>query len=1477
MVTLKGLESADLYTVGWIAALVIERAAAIAMLDERHDQPSTFTQHPADSNVYTWGKMGKHNIVIASLPVGVYGTVSAATTAMSMLSSLPQIKISLLVGIGGGISRPTEGRDIRLGDIVVSQPQGTTGGVVQYDLGKARSHDKWERTGFLAMPPRVLLNALGSLQAEHELEDSRVPELLRGMQKLKRGPGGYSYQGSENDRLFKAPYNHIDGHNCRTCDENEIVVREKRDTTDPVVHYGTIASGNCLVKDAVTRDRILEDLDGDCICFEMEAAGLMNHFPCLVIRGICDYADSHKNDQWQRYASIVSAAYGKELLGYVPTSGLQESQRAVDLLKSMDYDIQAIQAVVSDTQAGVENLETDSHLRKIKEWLSAPDPSTNLIEALQKRQEGTGVWFLQGQQFQEWEGSVSGCLWLHGIPGCGKTILAATILERLNRNLEPTHVLLYFFFDFSDAHKQPLNKLVRSLIIQLYSQCVKSRAELDRVFSTCQHGTRQPTDGVLSDTFRHMLNSVDNVQIVIDALDECRTRKELMQWIEHLMIVEHTGLRLLITSRKEEEIESALTRWMRPHNIFSIQQDPVNRDIGAYVYQQLRNDRGFQRWCSKPDVLDEIETKLNEEAGGMFRWAVCQLDILRDCLDLRRLRNSLNSLPRTLEETYDRILASIDESYRLEAIRLLQFLTYSERPLTLQEAIDIMVVDPGNDPEFDSAFRMPEGREITRVCSSLVSLVTREDGDTENAVMELQLAHFSVQQYLRCDRIAATFPQSASKVGLVYQNCMEETFARGLMTRVCLAYLSQLDDDGRTVEEIKADFPLSQYSAQYWFDHAKRSESRDDVQESIMGFLLRRKGAYMVWGKLFDPDQPWNGTLWWPTKEMVNPLYYAALTGLQHTVSLLLKEGANVNEPGGAYHSALQAASSIGNSVIVQLLLDQGADVNMQGGLYGHPLQAASIRGHEKVVQQLLARGAKIKLEGGLYTDALYAASAEGHVNVVRILVEHGADVNTRGGIHVNALQETPLQDHKDILQQLLARTAKVSLQNGLDSNALALSSGEGRKTQNSFKEKLKAIAEDSFYGNALHVASIGNRSEMMKIVDAARIDSYYIGASLGSHDGSTLLAVASFKGHIEVARSLVDQGADITAAAKDGATPLSMASHEGQVEVVKFLLENGADVNTKTRGGFGPLTLASMNGHLELVRFLLENHADINNKTSRGWGAVELAVNNGHAEIVTLLLENGADINTETTDGWGPLMLASMNGHLELVMLLLQNHADIKTKRTDGWGSLLVAAQNGHAEIVTLLLENGADINTETTDGWGPLMLAVSDGHVETIKLLLAKGADINITNNSGCTPLHLAFAGGDTEVADLLLSQAADFTISDDNGWTPMMLASYNGNLRGVEQILEKGATLADINVRSKYGTTPLYLACGMGHTEVVRVLLENDAYINSGNDDSWTPLAVALWESHSETVDLLCQNGAYEYSYARHRRSPHVYLGC
>lgn len=149
----------------------------------------------------------------------------------------------------------------------------------------------------------------------------------------KKEPG-YIHQGFENDRLFLSAYGHADGRTCDKCDPCEEIKRDRRDTIDPEIHYGVIASGNTLVKDARTRDKIAESAGKECICVEMEAAGLMDRFPCLVIRGICDYADSHKNDRWQRYAAATAAAYAKELLEYVPTQQLQNTPRAVDMIRS---------------------------------------------------------------------------------------------------------------------------------------------------------------------------------------------------------------------------------------------------------------------------------------------------------------------------------------------------------------------------------------------------------------------------------------------------------------------------------------------------------------------------------------------------------------------------------------------------------------------------------------------------------------------------------------------------------------------------------------------------------------------------------------------------------------------------------------------------------------------------------------------------------------------------------------------------------------------------------------------------------------------------------------------------------------------------------------------------------------------------------------------------------------------------------------
>ncbi|GES65450.1 Pfs, NACHT and Ankyrin domain protein [Aspergillus terreus] len=180
-------------------------------------------------------------------------------------------------------------------------------------------------------PPAVLLNALTSIQSDHERKCSKVPYFLQEM--IEKNPS-YAHQGFDNDRLFKPSCDHVLGPDCRGCDTADEIQRDRRDTTNPDIHYGTIVSGKTPVKYAITHDQIAANLGDDCLCFEMEAAGLMNHFPCLVIRGICDYADSHKNHQWQRYASATAAAYTKELLAYMPTAEVQETKRALEGLQS---------------------------------------------------------------------------------------------------------------------------------------------------------------------------------------------------------------------------------------------------------------------------------------------------------------------------------------------------------------------------------------------------------------------------------------------------------------------------------------------------------------------------------------------------------------------------------------------------------------------------------------------------------------------------------------------------------------------------------------------------------------------------------------------------------------------------------------------------------------------------------------------------------------------------------------------------------------------------------------------------------------------------------------------------------------------------------------------------------------------------------------------------------------------------------------
>jgi nucleoside phosphorylase len=314
------------YTVGWVCALPVERAAAQAMLDEEHeDSPRTASDN--DHNVYCLGSAAGHNVVIGCLPAGRIGTNSAAAVATQMQAAFKGIRFGLMVGIGGGV--PTAEADIRLGDVVVSQPQWSFGGVVQYDFGRTTPNGL-ERIGLLNTPPQILLSAVSNIQANQMVGKSTLPDHLLT---LERYPA-FQRRRAGPDLLFKAAYNHEHGDTCDQCSVEKQQPRLGREKgAEVTVHYGTIASGNQVMKDAAERDRVSAELGG-VLCFEMEAAGLMNSFPCLVIRGISDYSDTHKNYQWQAHAAGTAAAYAKELLSVIPAAEVMNTRRAEDAMNS---------------------------------------------------------------------------------------------------------------------------------------------------------------------------------------------------------------------------------------------------------------------------------------------------------------------------------------------------------------------------------------------------------------------------------------------------------------------------------------------------------------------------------------------------------------------------------------------------------------------------------------------------------------------------------------------------------------------------------------------------------------------------------------------------------------------------------------------------------------------------------------------------------------------------------------------------------------------------------------------------------------------------------------------------------------------------------------------------------------------------------------------------------------------------------------
>ncbi|KAF3912608.1 hypothetical protein AA313_de0206115 [Arthrobotrys entomopaga] len=296
------------YTVAVVTTLELEMTAIRYMLDDEHER---LPLQPGDSNLYTLGKLNRHNVVLVCLP-GTQGNNESSSTVTDMRRTFPSIEWLFVIGIGGGV--PSDKHDIRLGDVVIGMPVDGYTGITQYDSGRA-TQSGYQLKGFTNPAPAILRNI--ALAMKSDRVDMRLNRIVSEMAEKEEWLAEYNRPSDKSDDLFAEDYLHIPGKStCSDCDPTKIQARNPRRYSNPVIHHGLIGSGNTVMKDVELRNSIIGNV-GDIICFAMEDAGVAARTPCIAIRGIADYADSHKNDDWQYYAAATAAATTKVMISYL--------------------------------------------------------------------------------------------------------------------------------------------------------------------------------------------------------------------------------------------------------------------------------------------------------------------------------------------------------------------------------------------------------------------------------------------------------------------------------------------------------------------------------------------------------------------------------------------------------------------------------------------------------------------------------------------------------------------------------------------------------------------------------------------------------------------------------------------------------------------------------------------------------------------------------------------------------------------------------------------------------------------------------------------------------------------------------------------------------------------------------------------------------------------------------------------------------
>ncbi|KAH8698579.1 hypothetical protein BGW36DRAFT_274900, partial [Talaromyces proteolyticus] len=1321
--------SREKYTVGWIAALSLELAAAKAMLDEIHEECGQSVR-AGDSNTYTMGNILGHNCVIACLPAGIYGTTSATRVASDMRASFPSIKFWLMVGIAGGA--PTPQADIRLGDVVVSVPSPNAPAVVQYDYGKTIANGKLELTGRQNNPPSILLTAVSKVQANHRLNvNTGISRLIRDM--VKNHPGvedRYSYPGQDQDILFDAEFEHPDGNTtCGKCDKNRVVMRLPRDALYPFIHYGTIASGNQVIKHAKTRKRFSKELKA--LCFEMEASGLMNEFPSLAIRGICDYSDSHKNKQWQDYAAAAAAAYAKELLLVIPAHEAEISpakQKELNEKRKCWLDCLGFNQI---------------HERK------------QMIKPAHTR---TCQWLLEHPVYQHWLDSSKytehqGFLWVKGKPGTGKSTIMKYAFEKSQKFPKKSGSLTISFF--FNARGSKLEKstigMYRSLLLQIFLAEPRVQVVLDTV-ETGHRAEDEDFDWnivMLQELLVETINLLQDKTLIvfIDALDE-GIEDEIREMFDFLAELGETteplgsrALYICFASRHYPHITFG-----KGLELVLEDQEGHSQDLSKYLDSKLS-------WI-KHQTVDSVKQEILEKSSNIFLWVALVVDILRKAFDrghMGALRQRLKDIPPGLSNLFKDILTR-DRDNLEDLFVCLQWILFAKRqlkPLELYFAILSQTEDM-----IKSAVETPEDPALVKRFILTSSKGFAEITKSRNNPT-VQFIHESVKDFLMKEgglhHLLAEFQLNSLRVGHdLLKYCCYNYIKMGIGQGFVLGggeLPPPKTEEGKALRsEMLINIPFIEYAAGFVLHHSDEAEAEGVAQDTFLSDFPRKHWifAHNILEKHGIRQYTFHASF----------LYIFSDNDLPSLIKIKLHEGEPMN----------------GTSL-----------VNMEER-YGSPILAAILKGNIRACKAFSLSGGHPRLDDDWkwlmksqfkknQTFLSYLAE-NGHLSAVDVLL-------FTGRLQPNAIDDDGYSLLHYAIKHKRQDMTSMALDAGADPDLETLT---GRRpltfaAENNDLEISKLLIER---GAEINFAQVNGSSSPSTIIgfpiscafQAGHIDMVRFLIDNGADVNASLYEdwrrhPAHFEiwngalnrdknldKNLEILRAIIKNGADINASNSSGQTHLMMAARYGNLELIRFLLFEGACVNAVDNGGETALLSAMRNKNItyisraRMVKILLSYGADVNAATTEGWTALSLAVckNNlsdiSRAKMVQILLSHGADVNAATTEGWTTLSLA----------ICENNPTDIS-----------------RARMVQILLSHGADVNAATNEGVTPLHFAAGCGDPTTMQILLQqKDIDIekrDITGNTALLAAHVL----DKRLASsirLLIQYGANILARDSEG---------------------------------------------------------------------------------------------------------------